>query len=454
MKILKTTQLYEGEIREMEIRPTWDSPKARDGNEYNTLGGTINVYPVERQEIYGFGGAFTESAAYNFSLMDEENKQKTLEWLFGESGLGFTFCRITIGSCDFSYDEYSYVEDGDATLKTFSIEKDKRYVIPFIKAAQAYAKDKLYFFASPWAPPKFMKENGNRLLGTKLKKEYYELFAEYVAKFVEAYEREGIHISALTLQNEPSAAQTWESCFYDVEEEATYAKVLRKVLDRHGLNVKLWGWDHNKGQLFHRASVLYKEAGDVLDGMGFHWYDGAHFEEVGLTYDTWKNAGKDLILTEFCYGLSNTWDFGDYREEIMFDLKNGANAVCDWNLLLDDEGGPYHNRDAAVGENGGCGTVVFYDRKSKTAKTREIYNQTYMFAHFIQPGAKVLATSTCMECLPALAVRNPDGKMVMIVWNKSLERKTPTIKLCKDGKYSYYTFPISKNAVVTLEIED
>lgn len=168
-------------------------------------GGLINIFPLEKSEIVGFGGAFTESAAYNYSIADAKAKKEILEWLFGEEGLNYIFCRVCIGSSDFALDEYCYVDENDLTLETFNIEKDKLYIIPFIKAAMELSKQKIEILASPWSPPAFMKDNNTRFQGGKLKKEYYELYADYIIKFLEAYEKEGVKISALSIQNEPKA---------------------------------------------------------------------------------------------------------------------------------------------------------------------------------------------------------------------------------------------------------
>ena len=133
----------------------------------------IKAYPeVRYQEVLGMGGALTEAAAYTYSRMSDEKKKELIGLYFGEKGNRYNFCRTHIQSCDFALGNYAYVEDqDDSELKTFSIERDKQYIIPFIHEAQKKEKD-LCFLASPWSPPAFMKTNGDMNHGGKLKKEY------------------------------------------------------------------------------------------------------------------------------------------------------------------------------------------------------------------------------------------------------------------------------------------
>ena len=138
----------------------------------------VNIYPVEKQEILGFGGAFTESSAYTYAQLDAAGKAAAMERLFGKSGLRYNFCRICIGSSDFSLDQYDYLAPGATNLESFSIERDRRYVIPMIHDAQAVAKaagEEIVFFASPWSPPAFMKDTGSRVKGGRLLPEYREM---------------------------------------------------------------------------------------------------------------------------------------------------------------------------------------------------------------------------------------------------------------------------------------
>src|SRR5678815_5497684 len=131
-----------------------------------------------------------------------------------DKGIGYTLGRTNINSCDFSSDTYTYVTDGDKELKSFNLGHDEKFKIPLIKKAIEAAGGKLDLFVSPWSPPAWMKDNNDMLHGGKLKPEFYDSWANYYVKFIQAYEKEGIPVWGLTVQNEPMAKQTWESCMY------------------------------------------------------------------------------------------------------------------------------------------------------------------------------------------------------------------------------------------------
>ena len=161
------------------------------------------------QEIEGFGGAFTEAAADTFYKMSKEKRKEIIKAYFSNEGLNYSLCRTHINSCDFSLGNYAYDDvDGDVELKKFSIERDRKQLIPFIKeakAAKALEGEKFKLFASPWSPPAWMKTNGEMNNGGKLKEEYRAAWALYYAKYIKEYEKEGLEIWGISVQNEPMA---------------------------------------------------------------------------------------------------------------------------------------------------------------------------------------------------------------------------------------------------------
>lgn len=402
MKILTKTVYEAGSLLHLSPEPSDPAP---DSGSHR-----VNIYDIERQEVLGFGAAFTESSAYTYAQLDAAGREKALELLFGKSGLRYNFCRICIGSSDFSCDQYQYVEDGGTTLSTFSIERDRKYVIPMIKDAQkaaAKAGEKLIFFASPWSPPAFMKDNGSRIQGHLLP-EYYDLYAEYLMKFSEAYEKEGIHISAITPQNEPLAASKWDSCLFDADEEIRLIESIDRARRAHGLDLQILAFDHNKGRLYHRLDKVYSAVRDKVAGGAFHWYCGSHFEELALLRERYPD--KLLIETEFCNGLGRRI-FNTYGAELVGNFTHGCNAACEWNLMLGPLGEPYHDRAF------GCSAPIHSDGKELTL--RQSYYEMFLFSHFVRRGARALATSTWREDLRAAAFRNPDGTCVVILHNTS-----------------------------------
>lgn len=402
----------------------------------------VNIYPVEKQEILGFGGAFTESSAYTYAQLDAAGKAAAMERLFGKSGLRYNFCRICIGSSDFSLDQYDYLAPGATNLESFSIERDRRYVIPMIHDAQAAAKaagEEIVFFASPWSPPAFMKDTGSRVKGGRLLPEYREMYAEYFVKFIKAYAAEGIPISAVTPQNETLAPSPWDSCLVSAEEEAALIRALSAAFSAHGLEVKILAWDHNKGRLYHRMEEIYREVPDLVAGAAFHWYSGQHFEELALMRE--RYPGKLLIASEFCNGLGRKI-FDTYGAELMGNLTHGVQAECEWNLMLGAAGEPYHDRAF------GCSAPIHSDGKNLTL--RRSYFEMYLFSHFVRRGARALATSSFCEGLNAAAFRNPDGRLVVVVRNAT--GKTIPYNLSVFNRL--YPVSVTPDTMVTYEIEE
>ena len=189
------------------------------------------------QDFMGIGGAITDASAEVFAQLPEEQQQELLAAYYSkENGIGYSLARTTIHSCDFSSESYTYIEEGDKDLNTFSIEHDQEYRIPLLKKAIEAAGGKLRLYVSPWSPPAFMKTNHSMLHGGKLLPEYDQAWASYYAKFIKAYEKEGMPIWGLTVQNEPMAKQTWESCIYTAEDERDFLKnYLGPTLEKEGL---------------------------------------------------------------------------------------------------------------------------------------------------------------------------------------------------------------------------
>ena len=239
----------------------------------------VFVDPSKTFQTYlGIGAALTDASAETYAKLPADKQKELLQAYFDkQKGIGYTIGRTNISSCDFSSDIYNYIAEGDAALKSFNIDHDKKYKIPFIKAAMKTAGGKLNLFASPWSPPAFMKDNNDVLHGGKLKKEFYQPWANYYTKFIKAYEADGIPIWGITIQNEPMATQKWESCVYTAEEERDFLKNnLGPTMKREGLSdKKIIGWDHNRDLLYQRASTLLNdpEAAKYLWGIGFHWYE-------------------------------------------------------------------------------------------------------------------------------------------------------------------------------------
>jgi len=384
---------------------------------------TVLVDPSKTfQTIEGFGGALTDASAETFAKLPPERQHEVLTAYFDpEKGIGYSLGRTHIHSCDFSSESYAYDETpGDVALKHFTIERDRREKIPFIRAALVAAGGALKLFGSPWSPPAWMKTNGSMLHGGRLRPEYHDAWARYIARFVREYEKEGIPIWGLTVQNEPMASQTWESCLFSAEEERDFVRDhLGPTLDKAGLSrVKLMIWDHNRGILYQRAKTVYDDpaAARYVWGAAFHWYVGDHWDNVRATHDAWPE--KALLFTEgtpasFDPATIDEWKWGEtYGESVIRDLNNWAVGWTDWNVLLDERGGPNH-----VGNF--CFAPIHGD--TRTGQLRYMSSYWYLghVSKFVRPGARRVACTSNDDDLLATAFRNADGRLAVVVMNKT-----------------------------------
>lgn len=395
--------------------------------------GIINIFDeFEYQGIIGFGGAFTESSAYLYSLLTDEQKKDFMEKYFDkEKGIGYNFGRTHINSCDFSLDIYTYVQDGDTTLETFDIERDKKYIIPFLKDAMKYSSEPITLFASPWSPPAYMKDNESSVRGGSLKEEFKPLWAKYYTEYIKAFRAEGIEISAISVQNEPKAVQPWESCFYSPDDEREFIEnYLIDALDDAGMSdIKIIIWDHNKERVYDRAKKVFtsKKVRDKVWGVGHHWYSGDHFDGMRLVYEKF---GKVLISTENCGPINADAHIvaESYGKELCGDFNNFTAAYCDWNLLLSESGGPFHNRSEKTtscagkvyeDKSTGCYAPVLYDTVKKELIYTPIYYYIGHFSKYVQKGAVRIANTKYSENIHVCAFKNPDGSIVAVTMNVS-----------------------------------
>ncbi|MGF2411005.1 MAG: glycoside hydrolase family 30 protein [Ferruginibacter sp.] len=383
------------------------------------------------QTFLGIGGALTDASAETFAKLPKEKQQEFMQAYFDkEKGIGYSLARTNIHSCDFSSDIYTYISEGDAALKSFNIQHDKQFRIPFIKQAIAAAGGKLTLYASPWSPPAFMKTNNDILHGGKLKKEFYQPWANYYTKFIRAYEVAGIPIWGISIQNEPMATQKWESCIFTGEEERDFLKNnLGPTMQKAGLgSKKIIGWDHNRDLLYQRASTLLNDpaAAKYLWGIGYHWYEpwsGGEpmFDNLKLVNQAYPNT--NILFTEGCkeaFDLSKVydWKLGEkYGTNMINDFNNGSVGFTDWNILLDETGGPNHVQNfcfAPIHGNTKTGELIY---------TNEYYYIGH-FSKFIKPGAKRIVSSASRSQLQTTAFKNTDGSVAVIVMNTGNSKAT------------------------------
>jgi glucosylceramidase len=405
------------------------------------------------QTFMGIGAALTDASAETYAKMSKTQQKSFLEAYFDvNKGIGYTLARTNIHSCDFSSDTYTYIKEGDSELKSFNIDHDRKYRLPFIKQTIAAAGGTLRMYVSPWSPPAFMKDNNNILKGGRLKPEFYQSWANYFAKFIKTYEKEGVPIWGLTVQNEPMATQRWESCVFSAEEERDFLKTaLGPILQKEKLgDKKIIVWDHNRDLINQRANTIFNdpEASKYAWGMGFHWYETwaggtPMFENVGHVNRAFPD--KNLMFTEGCNENFDAkkyqfWANGErYGRSMINDFNNGTVAWTDWNILLDETGGPNHVENF-------CFAPIHFDTKKKEIVYTPSYYYIGHFSKFIRLGAKRVISAASRSQLLTTSFINEDGKMAVIVMNQS--DKKVTYNLCVGTKAAEVT--ILPHAIQTL----
>jgi len=402
------------------------------------------------QTVLGIGGALTDAAAETYAKLPEAKRRELIQAYYDpKAGIGYSLGRTNIHSCDFSSGSYTYVAEGDAALKTFSIAHDEQFRLPLIKDAIAAAGGKLTLFVSPWSPPAWMKDNNDMLHGGHLLPQYADAWARYFAAFIKAYEKAGIPVWGLTVQNEPMAIQRWESCFFTAEAERDFVRDhLGPVLKQSGLGAKkIIAWDHNRTLMYERASVMLDDPGaaQYVWGVGFHWYVNDSYQNVRLVHDSYPQA--HLLLTEAClYPYDRTklgeWHWGEsYGTAMIQDFNNGADGWTDWNILLDETGGPNHVDNF-------CYAPVHADTKTGELMFMNSFYYIGHFSKFVRPGARRIVSSPTVDTLQTTAFLNPDGGIAVVVLNTTDKDQPFTLKL--EGNVAASDSPA--HSIVTLVV--
>ncbi|MBQ7183423.1 MAG: glucosylceramidase [Clostridia bacterium] len=411
--------LFKDGVRESVTRAIAADPKETDREK-----DLVNLYPeVTYQTVEGFGGAFTDAAGYVYSLMPEALRRSFIDGYFGPDGLGYTVGRTSVDSCDFSREMYAADDvPGDTALTRFDTSRPFKYVMPLFEAARAAAGRDLVMMMTPWSPPAWMKTNSSRVGGGALRPEYRAVWAEYICRYILEARKKGMKAELLSVQNEPKAVQTWDSCLFNAREEAAFVRDhLCPALKKHGLDdIAVLIWDHNKERAYERAceAMADPETEKLIGGVAVHWYSGDHFEALQMIRDRFPD--KRIVFSEACveyslYREDNQLRNAEmYAHEIIGSLDHGMNIFLDWNLLLDEKGGPNH-----VGNY--CDAPVMYDTRTGELRRNLSYDYIGHFSRYIRPGARRIGLSRFTDRLEATAAVNTDGSVTAVVLNRSGE---------------------------------
>lgn len=432
------------------------------------------------QKITGFGGAFTESSAYLLNKLSEKKRKEIIDAYFSREGANYSLTRTHMNSCDFSLTNYSYTPTPDKELKDFSVKEDKDDLIPMIKAALATSKDGFKIFASPWTAPPWMKDN-NHWVGGKLLPEYYDSWALFFSKYIEAYKSEGIEIWGFTVENEPHGnGNNWESMHFTPQEMTDFVQHhLGPKLESDGYGDKIiLGYDQNRAGLKEWVDVMYKDeaSSKYYDGTAIHWYESTYevFPEE-LQYAHNKALNKYLIETEGCidaevpkwkddawYWKKEATDWGwdwapenqkylhpkyapanRYARDIIGCLNNWVDGWVDWNMVLNRQGGPNWFKNW-------CVAPVIVDEEADEVYYTPLYYIMAHFSKYIRPNAEVIDVQSSDKELLVTAAINPDKTISVVIFNQTESKKEFSLELNGASK----DITINPQAIQTIVLAD
>jgi glucosylceramidase len=393
---------------------------------------------TQKQEMLGFGGAMTDATCYVLSQMKAEEREAVMHDLFAPGEMALNVCRTCIGASDYSRSVYSFDESDtpDPEMKKFSIEHDKAYILPMLREARK-ANPELFLFSSPWSPPGWMKPNGS-MLGGSMRKHSYEPYAKYFLRFLDAYQKEGVLIDAVTVQNEVDADQDsrMPACIWGQEYEIEFVREhLGPALRGAGYKTKIWVLDHNYN-LWGRAmaELADPKAYEYIDGIAWHGYvgDATAMTRVHEAFPEksayWTEGGPDISAPDYAT------DWAKWGETFNGIANNWARSIVSWNVALDEQGKPN------IGPFSCGGLITVENGSHKVTKS----GQYWAFAHYskhVKRGARVFATNGTEPgptnalfspgapgAMSHVGFRNPDGSLVVVLANRGSERKAQLVQ--------------------------
>jgi len=438
-----TVQIVETTGDQTMLLQTQPSVSFATGGSSSSLVISINS-TTQYQQMDGVGGSLTDSSAWLIWNKLSTSQQNTLmQQLFSpSSGIGISFLRQPMGASDFSASgNYSYDDmpagQTDPNLTNFSVAHDTTYIIPLLKQALIVSPN-IKVVALPWSPPAWMKTTGT-MNGGNMNTTYFPSLAQYFVDFVQAYQKQGVPIYALSVQNEPLYSTTgYPSESLAATDESTFtATSLGPALSAAQLgNVNIFGYEHNWDNTTYPESVLGSSAGQYVAGSSFHCYAGDPSAQ-----STVESAfpAKSIWFTE-CSGITSSTFSGDLvwnAEHLLIGAtRNWARSVSLWNLALDQNSGP---------KNGTCtncrGVVTIDDSVSPSNVTFNV--EYYILGHlgkFVVPGAHRIDSNTFGSgSIEDVAFQNPDGSIVLFVLNSANNSGTFTVS--SSGQSFNYALP-------------
>jgi len=372
------------------------------------------------QEILGFGAALTDASCFLYSQLTNSEKQALFYELYGAGGLRLSVSRTCIGASDYSTISYSFDDstEPDPELKKFSIEHDKGYILPTLRAARQLNPE-LFLFSTPWSPPGWMKAGGS-MLGGSMRRKYFPSYADYFVRFLQAYSAEGVKINAVTIQNEVDTDQDarMPATLWGQEYEIEFVKKhLGPALERASLDTKIWILDHNYNLMGRVLDELSDPAlNKYVDGVAWHGYMGTPevMTQVHNAFPTknsyWTEGGPDITSPDYLT------DWAKWSQNFTAILRNWAECIVGWNVLLDEKGmpniGPFP-----------CGGLVTMDSKTHTITRSGQYWAMAHYSKVVRRGARVIASHGELNNIDHVAFQNPDGSFALVLTNRGEQQQ-------------------------------
>jgi glucosylceramidase len=415
----------------------------------------VTVYPdAVRQTIEGFGGAFNEKGWQALSVLDEGQRREVMRRLFDPAeGLGFSVCRVPIGSSDYALDRYTLNETaGDIEMKHFSIERDRRHLIPYINEAMSF-QPKLRLWASAWTPPTWMKDNRSFDSGAFLDDpKMYRAFALYLLKFIRAYRAEGLPIEAVAVQNEPGTLTNYPSCDWTAGQYLTFIRDhLGPLFHAEGLDDAIMLGTFNQPALAGHALTVLSDprARQHIALAGMQWYS---FGIMGLlkaaapgltVWQTETDCGNwqwlaghdpdkpqnDIAYASFTWGRIRDW------------LKAGVTVYELWNMVLDPWGRSIDSKRPWPQNS-----AITVHPETREVRYTPMFGAIGSFAKFVRPGSRMVETEGPFA--NALAFTDLDGRVVVVLHNPTTVRADIRVRI-RGARYLVEMPPLSFTTVVT-----
>ena len=411
----------------------------------------INVDVNRRyQSMDGFGAAWTDSSAWLFqNKLSAGKKEEVMESLHGRNGIKLDFGRVAMGASDYAWQAYSYNDNGDWNLNSFSVGRDDPYIVPTLQYAK-HKNSKLKLVASPWTAPASMKHN-NSLYGggnSSLKIDAFLGYARYFEKFVDAYRSRGLDIYAVTPQNEPlNNTGAHPAMYMSAEDQIRFInEQLGPKMRSKG--VKIIAFDHNFNDGWYPERVL-AATGDNVAGSGWHPYTTTG-DHTAMSWIRGRFPNKDVWLTEASGGSwvdGGSWA-GGLKDEMMHTIRsprNWAKGVLFWNMALDQNNGP-----SLLGNSTSRGVLTIRSDRNDAVTWNVDYYALGQSSKFIESGSVRVESNDYRDRLENVAYHNPDGTVAVVMYNWWNSEQQFTINA--GGKRFRHTIPAQSAMTVKFKI--